>query len=278
MKNRIAIGKIISESVMFIFILLVLVPIIWIFIMSLKSNIEIYNYPFMLPNPPKFSNYTEAWRGASFPKLIVNTLTLALVTITGGTFLCTLSSFALARFRNHKKLQNGFYMFFISGLFLPGFVIFVPLYIIIHKLGFINTYAGLAFPYVAGCVSFNSLVMVGYIRNIPSSFEEAAVIDGCGVWQIIFRIFVPIIQPVLATVLLLHFIGVWNEFPLASIIIHSASKYTVAFAASFFKSLYLNDTAHQAAAIMIVVIPQLIIFIFFQRYVIEGMTAGAIKG
>jgi len=278
MKDRLSIGKIIAESLMLIFVIMVIVPIIWISIMSLKSNSEIVNYPFSLPNPPRFSNYTDAWWTASFPRLMLNTTTVAIITITLGTFLCTLSSFALARFSNHKKLQHGFFTFFISGIFLPGFVLFVPLYVINHTLGFVNTYAALVIPYGAGCVSFNSLVMVGYIRNIPSSFEEAAAIDGCGVIQILFHIFIPIMQPVLATALLLHFLGVWNEFPLASIMIQSVHKYTIAFGASFFRGLYSVDYARQTAAIMLVVIPQLAIFVFFQRYVIEGMTAGSIKG
>ena len=227
MKTRLSIGKITAESLMLVLVIIVLVPIIWVFIMSLKSNIEIVNFPFSLPNPPKFSNYIQAWRTASFPRLIYNTFALALGTITLGTFLCTLSSFALARFRTHRRLQHAFYVFFISGLFLPVYVLFVPIFIINSKLGFINSYAGLMFPYVGGCVSMNSLIMVGYIRNIPSSLEEAAAIDGCGVIRILFNVFVPIMQPVLATCLLLHFIGVWNEFPLASIMIQSSYKYTV---------------------------------------------------
>ena len=278
MKTHFSVGKVSSEFLMLLFVIMVLAPIIWIFIMSLKSNIEIINYPFMLPGTPKFSNYIESWKKVAFPRLLINTLTVAFYTITLGAFLCTLSSFALARFNYFRKLQQVFFVFFISGIFLPSFVLFVPLYIINFKLGFINTYASLVFPYVGGVTSVNTLIMVGYIRNVPSSFEEAAAIDGCGIIRIIFNIYVPIIKPVIATVLLLHFIGVWNEFPLASIMIQTTSKYTVAFAASFFKGLYSQDIAHQTAAIMIVVIPQLVIFLIFQRYVIEGMTAGSIKG
>jgi raffinose/stachyose/melibiose transport system permease protein len=271
-------GKIIKELFLVLIVLIWTVPILWIIVLSLKSNIEIFNYPLSLPDPPKFINYVVAWKRINFPILAKNTLIIAFFTLLLGLTFTTMSSFAIARFRLSAKLQNVIFVYFITGMFLPVFVMLSPLFVLINKLGFYDTYLAVILPYVGGCASMNSLILVGAMKGIPQSLEEAAILDGCGVTRILVSILVPILKPAIATVLLLHFLGVWNEFPLVSVMISSTSKITIALAASFFKGLYTVDYATQSAAVMIVTIPQLVVFIIFQRYVIEGIAAGAVKG
>ena len=275
---RIRPSKIISEAIILLCVFLMMVPIFWIVLMSLKSNIEIFNYPFLLPNPPKFQNYTAAWTRVNFLNLMKNTLTIAVFTIIAGTIISIMSSFVIARFRFSAKIQNAFYVYFISGIITPVFVLLFPVYIIIHKMGLHGTYWSIILPYLGWCAPMNTLILVGAMRNVPTALEEAAALDGCGMLRILFNVFVPVLKPTIATIVLVQFLGIWNEFPLASVMINRPVNYTIALAVSFFKGMYTINYAHQTAAIMIVTIPQLIFFIIFQRYVIEGITAGALKG
>jgi raffinose/stachyose/melibiose transport system permease protein len=270
--------KIIAEFFLLVLVLVWLFPVLWITLLSLKSNLEIFNYPLRLPNPPKFQNYLTAWNKISFPVLMKNTTVIAFFTLLVGTSFTFLSSFAIARFRLSEKLQNLVFLFFISGIFLPVFVLLFPLFLITAKLGLANTHTALVLSYAGGCASMNSLIFVGAMKGVPQSLEEAAVLDGCGVLRIIVNVYVPVLKPAIATVMLLHFLGIWNEFPIVSILINSTSKFTISLAASFFRGMYSTDYATLAAAVLIVTIPQIIIFVAFQRYVIAGVTAGAIKG
>jgi raffinose/stachyose/melibiose transport system permease protein len=268
----------VAEFFLLILVLVWLFPLLWIILISLKSNQEIFNYPFRLPNPPKFRNYLAAWNKISFPTLMKNTTIIAFFTLLVGTSCTFLSSFAIARFRLSEKLQNLIFLYFVGGTFIPVFVLLFPLYLITSRLGLGNTHAALVFSYAGGAASMNSLIFVGAMKGVPQSLEEAAVLDGCGVSRIIVNVYVPVLKPAIATVMLLHFLGIWNEFPLASILIRSASKFTISVAASFLRGMYSMDYAVQGAGLLIITIPQIIIFVFFQRYVIAGITAGAIKG
>jgi raffinose/stachyose/melibiose transport system permease protein len=270
--------KIIAEFFLVVLVFIWLFPVLWITLLSLKSNLEIFNYPFRLPNPPKFQNYLAAWNKIGFPVLMKNTTVVAFFTLLVGTSFTFLSSFAIARFKLSEKLQNLVFLYFISGIFLPVFVLLFPLFLIMTRLGLADTHAALVLSYSGGVASINSLIFVGAMKGVPQSLEEAAVLDGCGVPRIIFNVYVPVLKPAIATAMLLHFLGIWNEFPIVSILINSMSKFTMAMAASFFRGMYSTDYATLSAAVLIVIVPQLVLFVFFQRYVIAGVTAGAIKG
>ena len=272
------IKKVLSEFVVLFLVILTLVPIVWIFLMSLKTNYEIFNHPLNLPNAIRFDNYEDAWELVPFMRLLGNTMYLAFFALIIGTALGIMSSFALARFKHFEKLTKGFYLYFLAGLFVPGFILLFPVFIILSNLGLTNNHWGLILTYVGWSITMNTLLLVAAFRNIPGELEEAAALDGCGVMRICWQIFVPIAKPALATVLLLSFLGIYNEFIFASIMIFSPDKFTIALSASYFTGLFSVDYAGTTAAIMIIVLPQLVLFAFFQRFVIAGIAAGAIKG
>lgn len=124
----------------------------------------------------------------------------------------------------------------------------------------------------------NMMIMVSGFRSIPDSLEEAAIIDGCSIWQLLFRILVPVAKPVISTALIMTFLACWNDFPLAKIMLNSPDVRTLSIAAAYFKGTFSTNYALMDRGCVILIIPQLLIFTIFQRYIISGVTAGAVKG
>jgi len=278
-KKRISISHWIGRFFLLLLALLTVVPVLWAFFLSVKTNNEIFNAPFSLPETWMWSNYAAALKIMKLPTLLKNTLLDELASVSISMLLTIFSSFAISRMRfGNGRLQNTFYMLFISGIIVPVFVILFPVYMINHKLGVLDTLWAMILPHIAWSAPMNTLLMVGSFKSIPESLEEAAIIDGSSLMRVIFGIDMPIMIPTLATVLIISFLGVWNDFSLAVVMLNSAENRTVALAVSLFKGLYSVDYAQMTAAIMILVAPQIFVFSFFQKYIIDGLTVGAVKG
>jgi len=141
-----------------------------------------------------------------------------------------------------------------------------------------NTFWSLILPYAAGNIAFNTLLLVGQLRSFPKEIEEAAIIDGAGILRVLFRIVAPIMQSSIVTFIVFNTLGSWNEFPLAVVMIMKEKMRTVPLAISLFKEIYAADMASMTAALVIIIVPQLIFYGVFQKYIIKGMISGAIKG
>lgn len=277
--HRKIVGKTVRMIVLVICAVLFLVPIVFSFFISLKTKTEIFTDPFSWPSPVQWVNYANAWEVMEFPKLFLNTIIVSVLSISVGLFMVLLSSFAIARMKfGSGKLQNGVYAFFIAGIILPSFVLLLPIYMMNSELGTLNTYWGVVLPYWGWTAPMHTLIMVAAFRSIPSTLDEAATIDGCGAMGILFRINVPVIKPALVTSFIICFLGIWNEFPLSSVVLTSSDVQTVALGASKFKGLFTVDYALMAAGVMILTVPQIIFFSFFQRYIVAGMAVGSVKG
>lgn len=257
----------------------ILVPLLWVMILSFKTNIEIVNSPLSIPDFFNFKNFIDAWHTVEVIRMFANTIFLASVSVSIILVISIPSSYAIARFKlKSRKQQNFVYTFFISGLIIPVFILIFPIFMMTVKMGIQDTYLALALPYIAGSIPFNTLLLVGGFKGFPKEIEEAAIIDGCGLFDSIVRILLPIVKPVVATLLVFNFLYIWNEFPLASILINKNEMWTVALSISKFRGLYDINYGATAAYMIIIIIPQLIFYSFFQRFIIAGMTAGAIKG
>ena len=138
--------------------------------------------------------------------------------------------------------------------------------------------AVLILPYVATSISFNTLLLVGYLKALPTEIDEAAIIDGCNLWDLMVKIILPMTKPVIATIVIFNVLYIWNEFPFASVMLRDASDYTLSMGASFFKGTYTVDYGGIVASSVMIIIPELIFYGFFQKNIVEGMTAGAVKG
>ncbi|WP_325176732.1 carbohydrate ABC transporter permease [Paenibacillus alkalitolerans] len=258
---------------------LVMIPLLWMVLLSFKSNEDILNHPFTLPKAVSFENYARALETLNLGLMYKNTFIIAIVTIVIEILITFMSSYALARmvFRS-EKLRRSITAFLLMGLAIPAFILLFPVYRITIMLGLNNTYASLVLPYIATAISFNTLLFTGFLRGFPREVEEAAVIDGCGLISLGRSVVFPIVMPVVATVFIFNVLYIWNEFPFAVTLISDDSLTTISLGISQFKGRFNIDYGGSIAASMLIIIPQLVFFGFFQRFIIEGMTAGAVKG
>lgn len=272
-------SKIVSYTGLTIFTIIMLIPFLFVIMLSFKNNTDILTNPLALPTSFDFSNYVNAIHTLNPFRLIGNTLFVAALTMVIEMVITFLSAVALTRLVFKKeRTQNMLYTFMLLGLAIPVYVLLFPIYrmtVLFHLKG---SYFSLVLPYIATSVSFNTLIFTGFLRGFPTEIEEAAIIDGCSLWQTIWKIIVPVVKPVLITVFIFNVLYIWNEFPLAVTLIDNEKMATISLGISMFKGRYSIDYGGIIAASLMIMTPQVIFYGFLQKYIIEGMTAGAVKG
>lgn len=261
-------------------ILLVLsIPVLWAAVLSFKTNSEIVNLPLSLPATLNFDNYRRAVETIDFGKMYFNTIILVVIATFFSITFTFMSSFAIARLvfkgRNTSDLL---YLFLLIGIAIPIYVLLFPIYRIDSMLGILGTRAGLILPYIAVNISFNTLLFVGFLRDLPGELEEAAIIDGCNIYRLCTKVVIPVMKPIFITVVIFNAIYIYNEFPFASTFIQSDTLNTVSLMTSMFKGQYSMDYSGIIAASLMIMLPELVFYIFLQKYIIGGMTEGAVKG
>ena len=215
----------------------------------------------------------------NLPNMYKNTLTIVALTMGIELIVTFMSSFALSRLPFKSRRAKAFWVFvFMLGLGIPAFILLFPVYRISILFRLMNTPWSLVIPYIATSIAFNTLLFTGFLDEFPCEIEEAAIIDGCPLAHMILRIVVPIVKPVIITVFIFNVLYVMNEFPFAVTLIRKAENYTVPLGISAFKSMFQVDYGGIVSMVVMTMIPQLVLYGFFQRYIIEGMTAGAVKG
>lgn len=257
---------------------IVVLPFAWMLLMSFKTNGEIMSSPLSWPKGVSWDNYINALKTLNYPRLYTNTFVVCVISIAIELSITFLSSFVLARFSfRHPQFVRLLYVFLIAGLAVSPFILLFPVYKINLMFGLKEQWA-LVMPYVASSISFNTLLFVNYLRALPSEIDEAAIIDGCSIWDLLFRIIVPMAKPVIATVVIFNVLYIWNEYPFASVMLREQADYTLAMGASFFKGTYTVDYGGIVASSVMIIIPELIFYGIFQKKIVGGMVAGAVKG
>lgn len=263
---------------MILITVLVMFPFLWMIILSFKTNAEIMSSPLSFPETLNFDNYKNAFATLDFLQLYANTFFVCIASLAFELVITFCSSFVLSRmvFKS-ARLKKMIYGFLIMGLSISPFILLFPVYKISVALG-LHGKVALIFPYVATSISFNTLLLVGYLKALPSEIDEAAVIDGCTIWDLMVRVILPMAKPVIATVVIFNALYIWNEFPFASVMLRDVTDYTLSMGASFFKGNYTVDYGGIVASSIMIIIPELIFYGLFQKNIVEGMTAGAVKG
>lgn len=257
--------------------LLVVFPFAWMLLLSLKSNSEIMTSPLSMPEHVSLDNYRRAMQILNYGQLYGNTIFVCLTAIVLELTITFCSSFVIARMEFNNAIRNLLYGFLILGLSISPFILLFPVYKINVFFGLTGK-AGLIPPYVATSISFNTLLLVGYLKSLPGEIDEAAVVDGCNIWQLMLKVILPMTKPVMATVVIFNVLYIWNEYPFASVMLRNVADYTLSMGASFFKGTYTVDYGGIIASSIMIIIPELIFYGIFQRNIVEGMTAGAVKG
>lgn len=269
----------ITAAIAFLVGILTVIPFLWLVLLSFKTDTQILNEPFSLPEVWNFDNYKRALSVLNLPLMYKNTIILVVVTQVIGLCVTFMSSYAISRFvGRYRKAQNALYMFLLIGLIIPSYILLFPLYRVTVILHLQNTYMSLIMPLTATSISFNTLLFVGFLRSFPQELEEAAIIDGCNLFRLCVRIVIPVIKPVFATLIVFNAIYVWNEYPLSVTLISDADKTTISLGASMFRGTYSMDYSGMIASAVLVIVPQLIFYVLLQKHIVKGMTAGAVKG
>jgi raffinose/stachyose/melibiose transport system permease protein len=274
-RNR---GRIVTGIVLYLVTFAVLLPLIWIVLLSFQSNQKILSDPFSL-SKLTLANYRTVLSTISLLSLYKNTMILVVGSVVILVVVSFMLSYALSRmvFR-WPALRNVLRMFFLAGLAVPVYILLFPVYrldIMFHLFG---TYAALIVPYVAVQISFDTLLLTGFLAGFPREVEQAAVVDGCGLTKLCWYVVVPIMRPALVTVLIFNVLYAWNEFPFAVTLIQNPAMTTIALGVSQFQGEWLIDYGAMMAAATMVLIPQLIFYALFQKSVVAGMTLGAVTG
>jgi raffinose/stachyose/melibiose transport system permease protein len=259
--------------------LLVMVPFIWMIVLSFQDNQTILTNPFSLPESLNFDNYKRALETLDMGLLYKNTFIIATISVFIEMIITFMSSYAISRLIfKRDKFKNGLYYFLIIGLAIPPFILLFPIYRITITLGIENTYLSLILPYIATSIPFNTLLFTGFLKDFPSEIEEAAVIDGCNLFTLCTKVVFPVVKPVVMTIFIFNILYICNEYPFAVTLISDSSLMTIPLAISEFKGRYNIDYGGIVSASLLFIIPQLVFYSIFQKHIIEGMTAGAVKG
>jgi len=272
-------GKKIGYAIVIVIVtVLVVFPLAWMLLLSFKTNEEIMSSPVSLPSIFQLDNYKNALKTLNYLQLYKNTISICLVALVLELVCTFLSSFVIARmYFVNKRIPNLMFKYIIIGLAVSPFILLFPVYRIDVLLKLSGKWA-LVFSYAAASVSFNTLLLVNYLKQLPKEIDEAAVVDGCNIWNLIFKVVFPMSKPVLATVIIFNVLYIWNEFPYASVMLRDITDYTLSMGASFFKGTYTVDYGGIVASNIMIIVPELLFYGIFQKNIVEGITAGAVKG
>ncbi|MDD2970647.1 MAG: carbohydrate ABC transporter permease [Lachnospiraceae bacterium] len=251
-----------------------LYPFIWVVISSLKNNNEIYGNPFALPQTPNWGNYVQAWKGAYVGRSFVNSILVCMTTLAILIIITAMACYILTRVYQHKILKG----YFTLGIMVPIHALLIPSVLIFKFLHMQDNLLSLILIYVAQNVSFSMFILSGYMESIPKELDEAATIDGCTKVQTFFRVILPVAKPGIATVATLAFLNCWNDLLLSLVIIATPAKRTLTMAISALQGSFAANYGLLCAGFVITIIPVVIMYLLFQKQVISGMTAGAVKG
>jgi raffinose/stachyose/melibiose transport system permease protein len=253
--------------------LLYLIPLLFILFVSLMSSRQFALSPASLPDPVLWSNYPTAWIKGNFNIYFMNSLIYTFSIVAGTLTIATLAAFPIAR--GHLKGSNGFYLLFLSGILLPAGII--PQFFILQQLGLYNTQIGYILLWWSR-IALPIFVLTGFIKSIPSELDDAAAIDGCPYVEYVIRVIVPLLKPALSVVGLIVAIRVWNDIIGPVIFLPSTAIKPIS---AGLLQFFAENTADQtliAAAVAITATPLIVLYLFTQRYIIAGMTSGALKG
>lgn len=273
-KNRNRVNRLIGSLVLFIVGMIMLFPLLAILNISLKTESEFLNFPIRLVREPHLQNFIDAWKNGNMGVYFFNSVYITLVVAISSTLFSALASFPISR--KHIKHHQLFFMIFLASMYLP--TSFIANIFLLKTIGLINTHLGLILIMSSAGMTLNVFIFTGYIRSIPTELDDAAIIDGCGYIRYFFSIVVHLMKPALATVLIIRLISAWNEFVSPLLYISDRAKRTLTSGIYIYMGTYSNRWTLLTASLLMVAIPMVIAYVLLQRFIIDGMTAGSIKG
>ena len=275
--------RFLKRFLLYVFIVLgaltMLAPFLWMVSTSLKSSGEIFSYqkPWWydwVPTSFRWQNYVEAWKVVPFARFYLNSIFVVVLTTAGqvGTSALAAYAFARLRFPGRDKL----FFAYLATMMIPGAVTMIPVFILLQQLNWIDTYKAVILPPLF--IAYGTFMLRQFFLTLPKDLEDAAKIDGCSYFGIFWKILLPLSKPALATLTTFTFMGNWMSFMWPLVVLNSHEKFTLPVGLAYFQSLHHTDWTLLMAGSIMMILPILLLFIFNQRYFVEGIKLSGIKG
>ena len=276
--NKLTVSKVLVYVILIIWALTCIFPVYWMLTFSLKNNAEIFGANVIgIPQEWVWDNYTQALTTTgNMGRYFLNSFTIAVATIVITLVASAMATYAMTRmvWKGRESMNK----FFMLGLTIPIHAAIVPLYVVLGKAHMLNSYAALIIPYSAFSLAMGILICTGFMGDIPYDLDEAAFLDGCGVWGIFFRVIAPLMVPAISTVGIYTFLQCWNELMFASIFNSKDILKTLPVGIQGLSGQYLKEWGPIGAALSIATIPTLIVYVLLSKRIQDSFIAGAVKG
>lgn len=272
-------NKIVPKLIyLFLIILAViyLLPLVWVIYVSLKDDKTLFVSPWALPERPMIENYTFAWTAGKLGVATLNSIFVCVITLILCLLIGSMAAFAIGRMR--WKLSGAVMTYFLTGMMIPVHCILIPVFTRFSKMHLTNSQAGLILPYLTLSLPITIFIMTGFFEGLPNELFESACIDGCSIYRSFTHIALPLSRTGLFVTGLMTFVANWNELLLAMVFISDDAKKTLPVSLSKFVGPYNTNYSQMFAAIVIAIIPTIIVYCIFSNQIVDGLTAGAVKG
>jgi raffinose/stachyose/melibiose transport system permease protein len=269
-------GKSLLEIVMIGLGGIYFLPLYLTFINAFKNFNEVLISTAAFPKSFQFNNFTTVWYQINFPAVFMNSLMITVVSVIGILILSSAAAYQLVR--NPGRLSTIIFLAILASMVIPFQTMIIPLVDVARDFKLINSLIGLIIMYLGLGTPLALFLYHGFIKGVPIELEEAATMDGCSPAGVYFRIMLPLLKPITSTIAILHTLWIWNDFLLPYVMLSSKDKQTIPLASYVFFGEYMNNWPLGLAALTMAIIPVLIFFLFMQKYIIQGVMAGAVKG
>ncbi|MDR2303296.1 MAG: carbohydrate ABC transporter permease [Treponema sp.] len=270
------IGTFFIALFLFLIVFVSIIPFLWVFTSSFKTNREILTFSWRFSTGLNFKNYSNAFRIAPIAQYFKNSIFVTFMGIVLNLLFMSMAAYVLAR--TDFKAKNFFRTLFAMGLLIPGAALLLPLYTSIRAIGLYNNVWGLIIVFTAFGIPTSVFVMSSYFLTIPKEMEESAYIDGAGFVRTYLTIILPLARPAFATAGIMQFLLCWNEFQFSFTLTTGHEARTLPVALYYFKSAFASDYGAMFAAIVLVSLPCIIMYILLQKQVVSGLASGSVKG
>lgn len=251
-------------------------PFVWMLNSSVKTSREFMEDSLGLATSLNLENYLKVFQVDGFPRYFFNSAYLAVLNVILTVICAFLLGYFLSRY--HFRFRNLIYGLILAGMVIPNISLQIPIFIQFKTFGLLNKWYTMIMPYLAFSMPFSVIVVENYIKSIPRELDEAGYMEGCSTFQLLKNVIFPMCKPSLAIVVINAFISAWNEFTFAIVLLSDKSLYTLSIGIRTFSSEHTVDYPLFIAALLITIGPIMIIYAIFSKYILEGMTVGAVKG
>lgn len=277
-KRREALKALFAYGMLSIGAVFMIAPFLWMLVTSFKEPGQVFSYQKewwqdWIPKSFVWQNYVKAWKVVPFARFYLNSIFVTLVTTAGQVFTSAMAGYAFARlqFPGRDKLFMGY----LATMMIPGAVTMIPVFVLLRTLGWIDTYKALIIPGIFS--AYGTFMLRQFFMTLPRDLEDAAKIDGCSYLGIFWHIILPLSRPALATLTTFTFMGTWMNFMWPLIVVNSQEKFTLPVGLAYFQSVHHTDWTLLMAGSMMMLLPILVVFVFNQRYFVEGIKLTGIK-